>query len=118
FYLEFTLSSEFQAFVQNYNMQSMEKTISEVHSLLIESEKSIKRNKQQIVGTSSTPHVMAIQSGRVQKNKPQVRIKGKRKVRVLKTLILLNPKSLNLIRKSVRQKIDNVTTAKRKDIGK
>ncbi|GKC58413.1 retrotransposon protein, putative, ty1-copia subclass [Tanacetum coccineum] len=51
---------------------AMEKTISEVHSLLIEFEKSIKRNKQQIVGASSTPHVMAIQSGRVQKNKPQV----------------------------------------------
>ncbi|GJR61303.1 retrotransposon protein, putative, ty1-copia subclass [Tanacetum coccineum] len=67
-----SLSSEFQAFVQNYNMQSIEKTISEVHSLLIEFEKSIKRNKQQIVGASSTPHVMAIQSGRVQKNKPQV----------------------------------------------
>ncbi|GJU08796.1 hypothetical protein Tco_1125226 [Tanacetum coccineum] len=66
-----SLSSEFQAFVQNYNMQSMEKTISEVHSLLIEFEKSIKRNKQQIVGASSTPHVMAIQSGRVQKNKLQ-----------------------------------------------
>ncbi|GJW46902.1 retrotransposon protein, putative, ty1-copia subclass [Tanacetum coccineum] len=49
-----SLSSEFQAFVQNYNMQSMEKTISEVHSLLIEFEKSIKRNKQQIVGASST----------------------------------------------------------------
>nr|GEV21566.1 hypothetical protein [Tanacetum cinerariifolium] len=45
-----SLSSEFQAFVQNYNMQSMEKTISEVHSLLIEFKKSIKRNKQPIVG--------------------------------------------------------------------
>nr|GEZ89747.1 zinc finger, CCHC-type [Tanacetum cinerariifolium] len=56
-----SLSSEFQAFVQNYNMQSMEKTISEVHSLLIEFEKSIKRNKQPIVGASFTPQVMAIQ---------------------------------------------------------
>nr|GEX19720.1 hypothetical protein [Tanacetum cinerariifolium] len=37
------------------NMQSMEKTISEIHSLLIEIEKSIKRNKQPIVGASSTP---------------------------------------------------------------
>ncbi|GJX15234.1 hypothetical protein Tco_0206992 [Tanacetum coccineum] len=60
-----SLSSEFQDFVQNYNMQSMEKTISEVHSLLIEFEKSIKRNKQPIVGASSTPQVMAIQGGRV-----------------------------------------------------
>nr|GEV47134.1 hypothetical protein [Tanacetum cinerariifolium] len=74
-----SLSNEFQAFVQNYNMQSMEKTISEVHSLLIEFEKSIKRNKKPIVGASSTPQVMAIQGGRVQKYKPQVRLKGKRK---------------------------------------
>nr|GEY26071.1 hypothetical protein [Tanacetum cinerariifolium] len=66
-----SLSSEFQAFVQNYNMQSMKKTISEVHSLLIEFEKSIKRNNQPIVGASSTPQVMAIQGGRVQKYKPQ-----------------------------------------------
>ncbi|GJY13384.1 hypothetical protein Tco_0382693, partial [Tanacetum coccineum] len=73
------LLSEFQAFVQNYNMQSIEKTISEVYSLLIEFEKSIKRNKQQIVGVSSTPHVMAIQSGRVQKNKSQGKAKGKEK---------------------------------------
>nr|GEU42306.1 hypothetical protein [Tanacetum cinerariifolium] len=65
------LSSEFQAIVQNYNMQSMEKTISEVHSLLIEFEKSIKRNTQPIIGASCTPQVMAIQSGRVQKYKPQ-----------------------------------------------
>nr|GEZ59887.1 retrotransposon protein, putative, Ty1-copia subclass [Tanacetum cinerariifolium] len=56
----------FDPFVQNYNMQSMEKTISEVHSLLIEFAKSIKSNKQPIVGASSTPQVMAIQGGRVQ----------------------------------------------------
>nr|GEZ44391.1 zinc finger, CCHC-type [Tanacetum cinerariifolium] len=77
-----SLSSEFQAFVQNY-MQSMEKTISEVHSMLIEFEKSIKRNKQPIVGASSTPQVMAIQGGRVQKYKPQGKAKGKEKGRKL-----------------------------------
>ncbi|GJT86644.1 hypothetical protein Tco_1068361 [Tanacetum coccineum] len=66
-----SLSSEFQAFVQNYNMQSLKKTISEVHSLLIEFEKSINRNKQQIVGASSTPHVMVIQSGRPQPYKKE-----------------------------------------------
>nr|GFA89609.1 hypothetical protein [Tanacetum cinerariifolium] len=67
------------SFVQNYNMQSMEKTISEVHSLLIEFEKSIKRNKQPVVGASSTPQVMAIQGGRVQKYKPQGKAKKKGK---------------------------------------
>nr|GEY45055.1 retrovirus-related Pol polyprotein from transposon TNT 1-94 [Tanacetum cinerariifolium] len=70
---------EFQAFVQNYNMQSLEKTISKVRSLLIEFEKSIKRNKQPIVGASSTPQVMAIQGGRVQKYKPQGKAKRKGK---------------------------------------
>nr|GEV14718.1 hypothetical protein [Tanacetum cinerariifolium] len=74
-----SLSSEFKAFMQNYNMQSMQKTISEVHSLLIEFEKSIKRNKQPIVGASSTPQVMAIQGGRVQKYKSQGKAKGKGK---------------------------------------
>nr|GEZ65536.1 hypothetical protein [Tanacetum cinerariifolium] len=74
-----SLSSEFQAFVQNYNMQSMEKTISEVHSFLIEFEKRIKRNKQPILGASSTPQVMAIQGGRVQKYKLQGKAKGKGK---------------------------------------
>nr|GFC84030.1 hypothetical protein [Tanacetum cinerariifolium] len=72
-----SLSSEFQAFVQNYNMQSMDKTISEAHLLLIEFEKSIKTNKQPIVGAFSTPQVMAIQGGRVQKYKPQGKAKGK-----------------------------------------
>nr|GEU94498.1 retrotransposon protein, putative, Ty1-copia subclass [Tanacetum cinerariifolium] len=74
-----SLSSEFHAYVQNYNMQSMEKTIREVHSLLTEFEKSIKRNKQPIVGASSTLQVMAIQGGRVQKYKPQGKANGKGK---------------------------------------
>nr|GEX25025.1 hypothetical protein [Tanacetum cinerariifolium] len=113
-----SLSSEFQSFVQNYNMQSMEKTISEVHSLLIEFEKSIKRNKQPIVGASSTQQVMAIQGGRVQKYKPQGKAKGKGKGKGSQKSYPTKPKSLNLTRKSIRQKMDNVTTAKRNDIGK
>ncbi|GJR16054.1 zinc finger, CCHC-type containing protein [Tanacetum coccineum] len=87
-----SLSSEFQAFLQNYNMQSMEKTINEVHSLHIEFEKSIKMNKQQIVGASSTPHVMAIQSGRVQKNKLQGKAKVKEKGKGLKNSYPTKPK--------------------------
>nr|GEY93050.1 hypothetical protein [Tanacetum cinerariifolium] len=85
-----SLSSEFQAFVQNYNMQSMEKTICEVHSLLIEFEKRIKRNKQPIVGASSTPQVVAIQGGRVQKCKPQGKAKGKGKGKVKDVLGLIH----------------------------
>ncbi|GJZ96888.1 putative retrotransposon protein [Tanacetum coccineum] len=87
-----SLSSEFQAFVQNYNMQSMEKTISEVHSLLIKFEKSIKRNKQPIVGASSTPQVMAVQGGRVQKYKPQGEAKGKGKGKGLQNSYPTKPK--------------------------
>nr|GEZ33556.1 hypothetical protein [Tanacetum cinerariifolium] len=100
-------------------MQSMDKTISEVHSLLIEFEKSIKRNKP-IVGASSTPQVMAIQGGRVQKYKPQgkAKRKGKWKGKGPQNSYPTKPKSINLTRKSVRQKMDSVTTAKRKDIGK
>nr|GFA11054.1 hypothetical protein [Tanacetum cinerariifolium] len=60
-------------------VELQELTISEVHSLLIEFEKSIKRNKQPIVGASSIPQVMAIQGGRVQKYKPQGKAKGKGK---------------------------------------
>ncbi|GKF94935.1 hypothetical protein Tco_0284635 [Tanacetum coccineum] len=87
-----SLSSEFQAFVQNYNMQSMEKTISKVHSLLIEFKKSIKRNKQPIVGASSTPQVMVIQSGRVHKNKPKGKAKGKEKGKGIKNSYPTKPK--------------------------
>nr|GFA59037.1 hypothetical protein [Tanacetum cinerariifolium] len=46
--------------------------------------KSIKRNKQPIVGASSTPQVMAIQGGRVQKYKPQGKAKGKGKAELMK----------------------------------
>ena len=74
-----SLSSDFHGFVQNYNMQSMEKTIAKVHSLLIEYEKGIKKNKQAVASTSSTPQVLAIQGGRVQKYKPQCKGKGKGK---------------------------------------
>nr|GFA09378.1 hypothetical protein [Tanacetum cinerariifolium] len=73
--------SDFHGFGQNYNMQSMGKTLSEVHQMLIEYEKGIKKNKQQIVGaSSSTPQVMAIQGGRVRK-KPHGKAKGKGKAK-------------------------------------
>nr|GEY71557.1 hypothetical protein [Tanacetum cinerariifolium] len=59
----------------------MGKTLSEVHQMLIEYEKGIKKNKQQTVGaSSSTLQVMAIQGGKVQK-KPHGKVKGKRKAK-------------------------------------
>nr|GEV88250.1 hypothetical protein [Tanacetum cinerariifolium] len=66
-------------------MQSMENTISEVHSLLIKFEKIIKRNKQPIVGASSTPQVMAIQGQQYPHNllKPLPLIPDSRSRRVI-----------------------------------
>nr|GFC64402.1 hypothetical protein [Tanacetum cinerariifolium] len=59
----------------------MGKTLSEVHQMLIEYKKGIKKNKQQTVGAFfSTPQVMAIQGGRVQK-KPHGKAKGKGKAK-------------------------------------
>nr|GFA66999.1 hypothetical protein [Tanacetum cinerariifolium] len=46
---------------------------------LLNSKSCIKKNKQPIVGDSSTPQVMTIQGGRVQKYKPQGKAKGKGK---------------------------------------
>nr|GFC36162.1 hypothetical protein [Tanacetum cinerariifolium] len=57
-------------------------TLSEVHQMVIEYKKGIKKNKQQTVGASSSiPHVMVIQGGRVQK-KPHGKAKGKGKAKV------------------------------------
>nr|GFC38948.1 hypothetical protein [Tanacetum cinerariifolium] len=76
-----SLTSDFHGFVQNYNMQSMGKTLSEVHQMLIEYEKGINKNKQLTVGAfSSIPQVMEIQGGRVQK-KPHGKAKGKGKAK-------------------------------------
>ncbi|GJW92041.1 retrotransposon protein, putative, ty1-copia subclass [Tanacetum coccineum] len=47
---EFTLSEFHALLCKLYNMQSMEKTISEVHSLLLEFEKSHLEKQEQIVG--------------------------------------------------------------------
>nr|GFD43271.1 hypothetical protein [Tanacetum cinerariifolium] len=56
----------------------MGKTLYEVHQMLIEYEKGIKKNKQQTFGaSSSTPQVMAIQGGRVQK-KPHGKAKDQK----------------------------------------
>nr|GFB97363.1 hypothetical protein [Tanacetum cinerariifolium] len=78
-----SLTSDFHGFVQNYNMQSMGKTLFEVHQILIKYKKGIKKNKQQTIGaSSSTPQVMAIQGGRVQKKphgKAKERASGKKR---------------------------------------
>nr|GEY50773.1 hypothetical protein [Tanacetum cinerariifolium] len=58
-------------FVRKYNMHNMEKTIGELHALLIEYEKSLPKK-------AVTPQVMTIQGGRIQKaNKKLLNFKGK-----------------------------------------
>nr|GEV42368.1 retrotransposon protein, putative, Ty1-copia subclass [Tanacetum cinerariifolium] len=47
------LTGDFARFVRNYNMHNMEKTIGELHALLIEYEKGLPKK-------AATPHVMAI----------------------------------------------------------
>ncbi|GJY08980.1 hypothetical protein Tco_0377165 [Tanacetum coccineum] len=64
------LTSDFAGFVRNYNMHNMGKTIDELHALLIEYEKGLPKK-------ASTPQVMAIHGGRIQKaNKKLQNAKG------------------------------------------
>ncbi|GJV80447.1 retrovirus-related pol polyprotein from transposon TNT 1-94 [Tanacetum coccineum] len=65
------LTSDFVGFVRNYNMHNMGKTIGELHALLIEYEKGLPKK-------ATTPQVMVIQGGRIQKaNKKSQKAKGK-----------------------------------------
>ncbi|GJY42134.1 zinc finger, CCHC-type containing protein [Tanacetum coccineum] len=66
-------TSNFVGFVRNYNMHNIGKTVSELHALLIECEKSLPKK-------AATPQVMAIQGGRIQKaNKKSQNANGKGK---------------------------------------
>ncbi|GJW90339.1 retrotransposon protein, putative, ty1-copia subclass [Tanacetum coccineum] len=67
------LTSDFAGFVRNYNMHNMGKTVGELHAMLIEYEKGLPKK-------ATTPQVMAIQAGRIQKaNKKSQNAKGKGK---------------------------------------
>ncbi|GJX28057.1 hypothetical protein Tco_0236136 [Tanacetum coccineum] len=64
------LTSDFVGFVRNYNMHNMGKKIGELHDLLIKYEKGLPKK-------ATTPQVMAIQGGRIQKaNKKSLNAKG------------------------------------------
>nr|GEZ11242.1 hypothetical protein [Tanacetum cinerariifolium] len=64
---------DFAGFIKNYNKHNMGKTIGELHALLIEYEKGLSKK-------AATPHVKAIQGGRIQKaNKKSLNAKGKGK---------------------------------------
>ncbi|GJW51219.1 zinc finger, CCHC-type containing protein [Tanacetum coccineum] len=67
------LTSDFTGFVRNYNMHNMEKTIGELHAMLIEYEKGLPKKVE-------TPQVMMIKCGKIQKaNKKSLKAKGKGK---------------------------------------
>ncbi|GJZ72307.1 hypothetical protein Tco_0636158 [Tanacetum coccineum] len=64
------LTSDFVGFVRNYNMHNMRKKIGELHALLIKYEKDLPKK-------ATTPQVMAIKGGRIQKaNKKSLNAKG------------------------------------------
>nr|GEV85084.1 retrotransposon protein, putative, Ty1-copia subclass [Tanacetum cinerariifolium] len=64
---------DFAEFVRNYNMHNMEKTIGELHAMLIEYEKGLPKK-------AKTSQVMAIRSGKIQKaNNKSLKAKGKDK---------------------------------------
>ncbi|GKE77829.1 hypothetical protein Tco_1543949, partial [Tanacetum coccineum] len=65
------LTKDFARFVRNYNMHNMEKTIGELHAMLIEYEKGLPKKAE-------TPRVMMIKGGKIQKaNKKSLKSKGK-----------------------------------------
>nr|GEV93673.1 retrotransposon protein, putative, Ty1-copia subclass [Tanacetum cinerariifolium] len=67
------LTSDFAGFVRNYNMHNMEKTIGELHAVLIEYEKGLPKK-------AATPQVIVIHGDRIQKtNKKSKNAKGKGK---------------------------------------
>ncbi|GKA79611.1 retrotransposon protein, putative, ty1-copia subclass [Tanacetum coccineum] len=67
------LTKDFAGFVRNYNMHNMEKTIGELHAMLIKYEKGLPKKAE-------TPQVMMIKSGKIQKaNKKTLKAKGKGK---------------------------------------
>ncbi|GKB73295.1 hypothetical protein Tco_0934707 [Tanacetum coccineum] len=81
------LTSDFARFVRNYNMHNMEKTVGELHAMLIGYEKGLPKKAE-------TPQVMMIKGGKIQKsNKKSLKAKGKGSVSLL-LLIFITTASL------------------------
>ncbi|GJY99363.1 retrotransposon protein, putative, ty1-copia subclass [Tanacetum coccineum] len=82
-----SLSKEYDGFVRNYNMQSMGKTVNELHAML-------KLHEQTLPKKDVSPALHAIRAGKVQKNqkkKPHKATKGnhgKGKAKMGNTLVL------------------------------
>ncbi|GJX02218.1 hypothetical protein Tco_0186131 [Tanacetum coccineum] len=95
-----SLNMNYDHFIQNYNMHSMGKTIAELHPMLKLHEKSIPKKAE-------TPAVLAIQEGKIQKDKKKPQgAKGKDKgnnklAYAPKTKILPPPKRYNPAKDSI-----------------
>nr|GEV14190.1 zinc finger, CCHC-type [Tanacetum cinerariifolium] len=95
-----SLNKDYEQFIQNYNMHSMEKTIVELHAMYKLHEKGIPKKAE-------TPDVLTIRECRIQKDKkkPQGangKDKGKNKLAYApKPKILLLPKRENLTKDSI-----------------
>nr|GEY82004.1 zinc finger, CCHC-type [Tanacetum cinerariifolium] len=64
-----SLNKDFGDFVRNFNMHCVGKTVTELHTLLIDYEKGLKDK-------ALTPQVLTIQKGRENKPKPDLKRKG------------------------------------------
>nr|GEU32644.1 zinc finger, CCHC-type [Tanacetum cinerariifolium] len=71
-----SLNKDYDQFVQNYNMHSMEKTIAELHAMLKLHEKGIPKKAE-------TLDVLTIKDGRIEKDKKKLQgAKGKDKGKI------------------------------------
>nr|GEU52379.1 hypothetical protein [Tanacetum cinerariifolium] len=92
--------SDYDQFVQNYNMHNMGKMLAELHAML-------KLHEKGILNKAKTPAVLAIREGKIQKDKNKLQgIKGKAKGKhklayAPKTKIPPSPKRDNLAKDSI-----------------
>nr|GFA89632.1 hypothetical protein [Tanacetum cinerariifolium] len=86
--INMSLNKDFGDFVRNFNMHCVEKTVIELHALLIDFKKGLKDKVP-------TPQVFTIQTGRDNKPKPQAnkKVKGKGKADKNKQVVPYQPKS-------------------------
>nr|XP_043639298.1 uncharacterized protein LOC122610369 [Erigeron canadensis] len=104
-----SLSKDFEEFVRNYNMHSMNKTIAELHAMANEYEKKLPKK-------SATPQVLMVKGDRIQKGK-QLKAKARMKVKESKLLPLNLRRPLQRTR-NIRLKTRLAITAMKWDTGK
>lgn len=104
-----SLSKDFEDFVRNYNMHSMNKTIAELHAMANEYEKKLPKK-------SATPQVHMIR-GKDPERKKNQRLRARMKVKESK-LLLLNLRRPLQRKRNIQLRTSNVITAMKWDIGR